>query len=97
MQYKVGRFKDKHNAQDFYTGSLKVELHPVSQGNPSLTLHYFKRFTRFTRLHFQNVQKQHTMTLESHKNQHRHNKTTLADLENHQAQPKSLRKTKPEW
>jgi len=46
------RVREKSNAQDFYTGSLKLELHPVSQGNPSLTLHYFKRFTKFTPLHF---------------------------------------------
>jgi len=36
-------------------------------------------------------------SLESHRNQHKHNKTTLADLENHQAQPRSLRKIKPKW
>jgi len=38
--------------QDFYTSSLKPELHLISQGNLSLTLHYFKRFTKFTTLHF---------------------------------------------
>jgi len=37
------------------------------------------------------------MTLESHKNQHKHNKTTLAYLENNQEQPRSLRKIKFEW
>jgi len=40
--------REKSNAQYFYTGSLKPELHLVSQGNPSLTLYYFKRFTKFT-------------------------------------------------
>jgi len=49
--------REKSNAQDFYTGSLKLELHPICQSNPSLTLHYFKRFTKFTHLHFQNMQK----------------------------------------
>ena len=61
--------REKRNAQDFYTSSLKPELYPVSQGNPRLTLHYFKRFTNFTTLHFQNMQEHHTMTLQSHKNQ----------------------------
>jgi len=46
------RVREKSNAQDFYIGSLKPELHPVNQGNLSLTLHYFKRFTKFTPLHF---------------------------------------------
>jgi len=39
------RVREKNNAQDFYISSLKPELHPVYQGN--LTLHYFKRFTKF--------------------------------------------------
>jgi len=34
------------------------------------------------------------MTLESHKNEHKHNKTMLVDIENNQEQPKSLRKIK---
>ena len=51
------RVREKSDAQDFYTGSLKSELHPVCQGNSSLTLHYFKRLTNFTPLHFQNIQK----------------------------------------
>ena len=46
------KVREKSNAQDFYIGSFKHELHPISQGNPSLTLHYFKRFTKFTPLHF---------------------------------------------
>jgi len=62
------RVREKSNARDFYTSSLKLELHPVGQGNPSLTLHYFKRFTKFTPLHFQNMQKHIPKTLESHKN-----------------------------
>ena len=50
------KVRENNNAQDFYIGSLKHKLHLVSQGNPSLTLHYFKRFTKFTTLHFQNMQ-----------------------------------------
>jgi len=41
------RVREKIGSQDFYTGSVKPELHLVSQGNPSLTLHYFKIFTKF--------------------------------------------------
>jgi len=55
MQERMVR--EKGDAQDFYTGSLKLELHLVCQGNPSLTLYYFKRFTKFTPLHFQNMKK----------------------------------------
>jgi len=51
------RVREKSNAQDFYTSSVKPKLHQVCQGNPSLTLHYFKRFTKFIPLHFQNMQK----------------------------------------
>ena len=57
------RVREKSNAQDFYTGSLKPELYPVCQGNPSLTLHYFKRFTKFTLLHFQNFENTHKRLL----------------------------------
>ena len=46
-----------------YTGSLKPELHPVCQGNLSLTLHYFKSFTKYPPLHFQNMQKHHKRVL----------------------------------
>jgi len=67
------RVREKCNSQDFYTGSLELELYPISQGNPSLTLHYLKRFTKFTPLHFQNMQKHTQKTLESHKN---HTSTT---------------------
>jgi len=48
---------------NFYTGSLKPELHPVCQGNLSLTLHYFKSFTKNSPLHFQNMQKHHKRLL----------------------------------
>jgi len=47
----------------FYIGSLKPELHPVCQGNLSLTLHYFKSFTKYPPLHFQNMQKHHKRLL----------------------------------
>jgi len=47
--------REKMRLQDFYTSSLKPELHPVCQGNLSLTLHYFKRFTKCPLLHFQNM------------------------------------------
>ena len=52
MKMQERRVREESNAQDFYTSSLKPKLHPVCQGNPSLTLHYFKRFTKFTPLHF---------------------------------------------
>ena len=57
------RVSEKIGSQDFYAGSFKPELHLVCQGNPSLTLHFFKRFTKFPLLHFQNKQKSHTRLL----------------------------------
>jgi len=57
------RVREKIGSQDFYTGSLKPELYPVCQGNLSLTLHNFKRFTKFTLLHFQNKQNTHQRLL----------------------------------
>ena len=59
---------------NFYTGSLKPELHPVCQGNLSLTLHYFKSFTKNPPLHFQNMQKHHKRLLN-------HTRITLAQQE----------------
>jgi len=47
MIMKERRVTEKIGRQDFYTGSHKPKLHPVCQGNPSLTLPYFKRFTKF--------------------------------------------------
>jgi len=47
MIMKERRVRKKIGSQDFYTGSLKPELHQVCQGNLSLTLHYFKRFTKY--------------------------------------------------
>jgi len=57
------RVREKIGSQDFYTGSLKHELYLVCQDNLSLTFHYFKIFTKFTLLHFQNKQKPHTRLL----------------------------------
>jgi len=92
MQERIVR--EKSNTQDFYTSSLKHELHPVAQGNPSLTLHYFKRFTKFTPLNFQNMQKHTQKTLESHKN---HTSTTRHLLQTWKTtkHTQSLRKIKP--
>ena len=50
------KVREERAPRDFYTGSLKPELHLVCQGNLSLTLHYFKRFTKYPSLHFQNMQ-----------------------------------------
>jgi len=46
------KVKEERTPRNFYTGSLKPELHPVYQGNLSLTLHYFKSFTKYPPLHF---------------------------------------------
>jgi len=94
MQEK--RVKEKIGSQDFYIGSLKYELHPVCQGNLSLTLHYFKRFAKYPPLHFQNKQKPQTRLL-NHTRITLASKNPLADLENHQAHIQSLRKIKPQW
>jgi len=71
------KVREERTPQDFYTSSFKPELHPVCQGNQSLTLHYFKRFTKYPPLHFQNMQKHHKKTLESHKNQTSTTRTLL--------------------
>jgi len=57
------KVREEMRSRDFYTGSLKLELHPVCQGNLSLALHYFKRFTKYPPLHFQNMQKSHKRLL----------------------------------
>jgi len=62
MNMQERKVKEKRQ-RDLYTGSLKPELHPVCQGNLSLTLHYFKRFTKYPPLHFQNMQKPHKRLL----------------------------------
>jgi len=59
--------------EHFYTGSLLTKLHPVSQGNLSLTFYHFKFYKILTRLHFWKP-KQHNKALESHKNLTQHNK-----------------------
>jgi len=65
------KVREDRRLQDFYTGSLKHEPHPVCQDNLSLTLHYFKRFTKCPPLHFQNMQKHHKRLLN-------HTRDTLA-------------------
>jgi len=55
--------REERRPRDFYIGSLKPELHPVCLDNLSLTLHYFKRFTKYPPLHFQNMQKHHKRLL----------------------------------
>ena len=60
---QVRMVREEKRLLDFNTGSLKPELHPVCQGNLSLTLHYFKRFTKYSPLHFQNMQKPHKRLL----------------------------------
>ena len=43
MKMQERKVREERTPQDFYTGSLRPELHPVCQRNLSLTLHYFKR------------------------------------------------------
>jgi len=57
------KVREERTPRDFYTHSLKLELHPVCQGNLSLTLYYFKIFTKYPPLHFQNTQKPHKRLL----------------------------------
>jgi len=54
------KVREERTPRNFYTSSLKPQLHPIFQGNLSLTLHYFKRFTKYPPLHFQNMQKNTT-------------------------------------
>jgi len=49
----------------YFVGLFCPALLLVSQGNLSLTFHYFKRFTKFTTLHFQNTTQ---WLLKSHEN-----------------------------
>ena len=65
MNMQERKVREERRPRDFYTSSLKLELHPVCQGNLSLTLHYFKRFTKYPPLHFQNIQK-HNKRLLNH-------------------------------
>ena len=93
------RVREKIGSKDFYTGSLKPKLHLVCLGNPNLTLHYFKRFTKFTLLQFQNKQNTHThthKTLESHKN-HRSIARNLLQTWKTTSHTQSLRKIKAQW
>jgi len=59
MKMQERKVREERTPRDFYIGSLKPELHPVCQGNLILTLHYFKSFTKYSPLHFQNMQKHH--------------------------------------
>jgi len=70
--------------QDFFTGSLKSELHPVCQGNLSLICTISKGLQNPQDHTFKICKKIQPKILELHKNQYKHNKTTLVDLENHQ-------------
>jgi len=63
MKKQERKVREERIQRDFYIGSLKPELHPVFQSNLSLTLHYFKRFTKYPPLHFQNMQKHHKRIL----------------------------------
>ena len=63
MKMQERKVREERTPRDFYTGSLKPELHPVCQGNLSLTFHYFKSFTKYSPLHFQNMQKHHKRLL----------------------------------
>jgi len=90
------KVREEMRPRDFYTDSLKPELHPVIQGNLNLTLHYFKRFTKYPPLHFQNMQKPHKRLLNHTRITPRQQKP-FADLENHQAHTQSLSKIKPQW
>jgi len=63
MKMQERKVRKERTPQDFYTGSLKPELCPVCQGNLSLTFHYFKSFTKYPPLHFQNMQKHHKILL----------------------------------
>jgi len=57
------KVREKRRPRDFYTDLLKPELHAICQDNLSLTFHYFKRFTNYPPLHFQNMQKHHKRLL----------------------------------
>jgi len=63
MKMQERNVREERIPRDFYTGSLKPELHSVCQGNLSFTLHYFKRFTKYLPLHFQNMQEHHKRLL----------------------------------
>jgi len=63
MNMQERKVREEMRPRYFYIGSLKPEPHPVCQGNLSLTLHYFKRFTKYPHLHFQTMQKSHKRLL----------------------------------
>jgi len=51
MNMQEIKVREEKRPRDFYPSSLKLELHRVCQGNLNLTLHYFKRFTKYPPLH----------------------------------------------
>jgi len=78
----VRRVRKKSNAQDFYTGSLKHELHPVGQGNPSLTFALFHKFYKVYNTTLSKYAKTPSNDSWITQESHQHNKTPLVDLEN---------------
>jgi len=90
MNMQERKVREERRPQDFYIGSLKPEVHLVCQDNLSLTLHYFKRFTKYLPLHFQNMQKPHKRLLN-------HTRVTPTQQEPSCRHTQSLRKIKAEW
>jgi len=72
MKMQERMVREERRPQDFYTGSLKPELHPVCQGNLSLTL-LFQNIYKVSTLTLSKCAKTPQKTLESHKN---HTSTT---------------------
>jgi len=63
MKMQERKVREERTPRDFYIGLLKPERHLVCRDNLSLTLYYFKRFTKYPPLHFQNMQKHHKRLL----------------------------------
>jgi len=64
-QAKKERFKHIHT--NFYTDSLRIELHVICQGNPSLTCNISKDLHHPQDYNFK-ILKKNTKTFESNKN-----------------------------
>jgi len=91
------RSKVKSMQTNFYTSSLIIESHLVSQGNLSLTFHYFKCFTKSLQDYsFQN-QNDIARLLNPIRTSQRVVRTFLADLKSHKEYHKCLREIKPWW
>jgi len=69
----------------------------VSQGNLSLSLHNFKRFTQSTKITLSKNTKVHQDSWIPQESQQSTTRLPLADLESHQETPRNLRKTKHRW